>query len=289
MSELKIEYYSGAGNLFSIIDNRKYKINPKKFSEIAQICCTKSNPFTIRTEGLIVMDSSEINAFDVKFFNPDGSHGMMCGNGARSAVRFALNNNILILQNENDMIPFELAGIIYFANLENNLIKVKFPKQNLIEIPKLVPFGGKQLHGMFADVGTLHLIFNYEHVPFSENFEYDFYPLIDFAPQIRYDLDSFPNGTNVSIFKIIDKSTIFLRTYEKGVENETGACGTGAVAAALLNYLQNNTNKKVKIIPTSKSELEVEIISSNDKIEGFYLKGDAIKIGEAYFKIEDLC
>jgi diaminopimelate epimerase len=283
--ELKIEYYSGAGNIFSIFDNRSIQLLDNEFEKLAKIACNKSISFTLDTEGLIIIDNlkttENINSFNVYFFNPDGSSGMMCGNGARCSVKFAMNKKIIVLEEFSDSISFKLAGEEYIAWVESGLIKVQFPKHIFSDINFKVPFENKILVGSFADVGTIHLIFQYHNIPEFSNFMFEYFPLIDFAKPIRYNTTLFPKGVNVSIVEIIDSFSIKLRTYERGVEGETGACGTGAIAAALLLFQQGLINNKVSIIPSSKSILEVEILTDEkNEISGFTLMGDAFKIGE---------
>jgi diaminopimelate epimerase len=284
--KIKIDYYSGAGNIFSIFDNRSKIIVDTAYSNLALALCSGESKFSLGTEGLIIIEENESNPFLVKFYNPDGSSGMMCGNGARCAVKYGLENSLIDL-NENNCYTFNLAGIEYKAKLESNLIKVFFPKPNFHEIKYLISAHGRKLSGMLADVGTIHLIFNYQEVPNSENFDFEYYPIVDFAQEIRYNLELFPNGTNVSICRIIDENNLELRTYEKGVEAETGACGTGAIAAALLNFLAIKVKKIVKVIPTSKIPLFVEtIIKEDNVISGFSLMGEAVKIGKTEINFE---
>lgn len=280
----KIEYYSGAGNLFSILDNREKFLDLKNAAEFAKVACMNQDKYTIQTEGLIIIDSNEnqniSNSFGVKFYNPDGSSGMMCGNGARCAVKFSLDNQIIQILEKSDSIIFELAGIIYVATLNDELISVKFPPPVNSVIGMEIPSEGNKIFGHYADVGTSHVIFNYEDIPFSKRFEFDYYPLKHFAPQIRSNFQLFPKGTNVSIFKILNRSNVLLRTFEKGVEDETGACGTGAIATASLLYQMHLIESNVNIIPTSKSTLNVDILNEQNSIKGFLLTGKADKIGE---------
>jgi diaminopimelate epimerase len=284
--EIKIDYFSGAGNLFSVLDNRNNIITDEFLADLAKKSCKRENPFTIDTEGFIVLSNPVIadveNSFLVKFFNPDGSSGMMCGNGARCAVKFA---EMLNLINKNEIkkpVRFELAGTEYFAYINNDLISVRFPRPKNYKPNLKIPFQEYVILGDFVDVGTPHLLFKYEEIPNSKKFIFRFYPIDDFAMPIRYNELKFPDGVNVSIYVIENRSRVHIRTYERGVEHETGACGTGAISLAYTLYKKGLVNSHVEIIPTSKNSLFVEtIIDEDNEVIGFNLTGNAEKIGEA--------
>lgn len=285
--KLKIEYYSGAGNLFSIIDNRIYNIPEEDFEKLAKITCSKFQSFSIKTEGMIIIKDEIINknnSFEVNFFNPDGSSGMMCGNGARCAVKFAYDKGI-IHKNESEIIRFNLANVDYYAEFENDLINVFFPRYNILELERKIIFDNNEIIASFVDVGTIHLIFDYDEIPFSSHFDFNYYPLLDFAKPIRFNKTEFPDGVNVSIVKVIDRNNIEMRTYERGVEAETGACGTGAISAFIVMNHKGKINDEVKIYPTSKSPLFVNLLKDENGYNNrFVLKGKALKIGETIYQ-----
>jgi len=106
--KLKVTYMSGAGNLFSIIDNRNYNFGEKLLSLLSPILCNPVQNNTIQSEGLLALNGSKEYDFETLFFNPDGSHGMMCGNGGRCAVNFALLNNFYY---DNNLKNFKINKI----------------------------------------------------------------------------------------------------------------------------------------------------------------------------------
>ncbi len=278
---MKFYYYSGSGNLFTIIDNRFARFTTEQLSQFAVKFCQKFDKFTMATEGFIALNSAENNEIDVQFFNPDGTTDMMCGNGARSVVQFALD---MFLINENENVRIALAGRIYNARIYKKLIYVEFPKPIESIFNKEVQFDNLSIIADYVDVGSPHILFNYLQIPYSDKFEYKYYPLADFAEPIRNNLQAFPNGVNVSIYKIISHSSVYLRTYERGVEAETGACGTASISTAFTLFSRGQINESVSIIPTSQIPLKVNIVKNSDVIDGFELTGLADKIG--YFEID---
>jgi diaminopimelate epimerase len=278
---MKFYYYSGSGNLFTIIDNRFTRFSTEQLSQFALKYCKKFDKFTMATEGFIALNSAESNEIDVQFFNPDGSTGMMCGNGARSIVQFALDLHLI---DESINTQIALAGRIYNARVYKKLIYLEFPKPIESIFNKEIKFDDSSIIADFVNVGSPHLLFDYSQIPFSDKFEYKYYPLADFAQPIRNNLQTFPNGVNVSIYKIISHSSVYLRTYERGVEAETGACGTASISTAFTLFSRGQINESVSIIPTSQIPLKVNIRQLNNQIDGFELTGLADKIG--YFEID---
>ncbi len=285
MMKMKINYYSGAGNLFSVIDNRDIKLDTDNLSKLAQVACSKSNSFTIKTEGLISLNDNYGGKFDVSFFNPDGSSGMMCGNGARSAVSFikaiGLSKSDLNDDSPIDLI-IELAGREYPSTITGDLINVSFPKHNQLEISFEIKIDDSYIYGDFVDVGSPHLVLDFQKILKNKYFSFRHYPLEDMAKPIRSNQELFPEGINVSIYYVESQQKVYLRTYERGVEAETGACGTAAISTALVLFKKGIIGKSVEIIPTSRISLNVEInTDQNKEIIGFNLIGTAEKIGEA--------
>ena len=122
---LEIDYFSGAGNLFTAIDNKNYKLSKDIFSKYAPILTQKNNITIKKTEGIIVINESKDYDFEVWFFNPDGSSGMMCGNGGRCAISYAYEKNYIKNKNSNQ-VRFLMNGNVYFGEFYNNLIGIYF-------------------------------------------------------------------------------------------------------------------------------------------------------------------
>jgi len=273
--KIKIHYYSGAGNLFSVIDNRKSIISQERLPNFAKLVCSKFARDAIKTEGLIAIENSSNYPFKVQFFNPDGSSGMMCGNGARCAIAFArsigLLNNIAFLETFH----FQLADTLYSARILENSYQVDFDFPKQIRNDLIININNNhKINADFIDIGTPHLLINYNQLNYL-NTDFDELDLISFAKPIRYNSDLFPNGTNVSIYKIDMDNLVKLRTYERGVEAETGACGTASVSLGYLLFSKRLCNDPLTIIPTSQIPLFIH--HSEKKI---ILEGPAEEIGE---------
>ena len=273
--KIKIHYYSGAGNLFSIIDNRSIGFTNDQLSEFAKIACSQFSKNAIKTEGLIAIENSEEFPFKVQFFNPDGSSGMMCGNGARCAIAFAKQLGTLDKVSYSQSFKFQLAEISYTGRIIENAYQVDFEFPKEIKKDLILELNdSRKIYTDFIDVGTPHLLINYDQLK-NNNIEFQNFNLIDFARPIRYNTELFPNGTNVSIYQIVNPNLVHLRTYERGVESETGACGTATVSLGYLLFEKNLCNLPLSVIPTSQIPLKIYITDNNITLEG-----PAEKIGE---------
>lgn len=282
--QISITFMSGAGNTFSVIDNRIYNFDTVVLSKIAPILCKKEYNDFINTEGLIAINKNyDEFDFDVLFFNPDGSYSMMCGNGARCATKFAQIRQII--ENYKGTIIFKMQNSIYQAETINNLIKIKFPPPKEIRNGMLIKTSFGSISGTYVNVDSDHFVINFDELTRFGYESLDNLPVNIIGKEIRYN-PLFPNGTNADFYKIINNSTIQLRTYERGVESETGACGTGALATAIASRMVNNIEIPVKIIPTSKIPIYVDIEDeSPDKILSMYLIGPAEILGEKIIEL----
>lgn len=199
--------YQATGNDFVLIDNRKskFQFDPEVISKI----CNRK--FGVGADGLILLESSESLDFTMVYYNPDGSQSL-CGNGCRSAVQFASFLGIV-----NGKANFEAFDGVHGAEVfHTGNIKLQMNSVNGVkEIGK----------GLFIDTGSPHYI---QFVEDLKNF-----PVYEEGKKIRYGTPFEPAGTNVNFAEILTDNTVFVRTYERGVENETLSCGTGVTAVAL--------------------------------------------------------
>lgn len=276
--DFTLSYMSGAGNLFSVV-NLVEKDESIDYSSIAKKICNLEDADAIKTEGAMFISKSLTKEadFDVTFFNPDGSTGMMCGNGGRVAIRFALDNGY-----PSDNKKFNMAGKLYSYSMVNsfdkNNVALYFdsPKQFTPNIDIVID-DETAFVGDFVNVGTPHFIINYD--DFTDEIKGDFrsFNINDYAPKIRNHQEFDPTGTNVNFFHI-DGKEVHLRTFERGVEAETGACGTGALSTAVSLLWKKELFSPITIVPTSGEKIYVHFVFSKMKLTNLILEGPATLI-----------
>lgn len=279
--DIKVTYMSGAGNLFTVIDNREYKFPKEILSKLAPTLCSGRIP----TEGLLAISDSSDFDFDADFYNPDGSSGVMCGNGGRCSVLFAGQLNFFG-NAEKSIINFSMAGEIYKAKLENNSVSLFMPPP--IKILQRIQINEDFFSGKtdYINVNSDHIVFDFNDIEHhSDFFEFD---LINFARPLRNLTKLFPNGTNVNVYFIDSDNIIHLRTYERGVEAETASCGTGATSTAISIALAGLARFPITILPKSKSTLIIDIVGDfPNNIDSLILKGSAEIIGYDLYIIDN--
>jgi len=272
----KIFFYkmSGAGNDFILIDknsNPGLMLNTKSIKKL----CDRRNG--IGADGVITVSDSNNHDFEMQYFNADGSTGTLCGNGARCAIKFAEVSGRIKVKNTN----FLSNGLMYSGEVLNGS-EVKF----FFNPPKGLKYNfkissGKQLvNACFVDTGSPHVIVKVEDIlkdpgnPVSKFEKLEDVPVVELGSEIRYHKDFMPSGTNVNFVKLIDNK-IHIRTYERGVEDETFACGTGATAAAIIGYSIFGLRPPVKLITRGGDELIVDFGVENQRVINLSLTGPA--------------
>lgn len=241
--------YQGAGNDFIIIDNRKETFDKSNISLVTKLC---NRRFGIGADGLILLENDATTDFKMIYFNADGSQ-TMCGNGARCVVAFAKQLNII-----DSKTVFTAFDGKHYAEIKNNIISLQ-----MIGVTDIV-LNEKYI---FANTGTQH------HVEMVDDL--DNYPVFKKGKHIRY--NTYPKqGSNVNFVEQLNTNTFRVRTYEKGVEDETLACGTGVTAVAIAMYATNKTTEKNIKLPVEGGLLEVSFEENNGKYTNIFLKGPAV-------------
>ena len=240
--------YQGAGNDFVIIDNRN-GFFPKENVELIKKICDRR--FGIGADGLMLLEEAEGFDFRMVYFNADGLPGSMCGNGGRCLVSFA--HSLDLFDRETS---FQANRERYTAQMRNKTVSL-----HMLDVEELKASDGH----VFLDTGSPH------HVQFEENLKN--FDVFTRGKKIRYGAPYNEEGTNVNFVEQIDDATFKVRTYERGVEDETLSCGTGVTAVALAShYLGKTRSEKVKI-QTEGGDLEVEFIAENGKFSKIILTG----------------
>lgn len=266
---ITVSKMSGAGNTFTIFDNRNVNVT---IEDIQNNAFSFANAFGEKTEGIMALNSaiSDDTDFDIWFFNPDGSFGPMCGNGSRCAVQFAHSLGLILDVKETN---FSMANDNYSAKFTPNGVAVTMPNFKEYKENVSVRIGDRIYVGSYLNVGSDHFVLHKNQMRISDS-DFWTYDFIEDAKQIRFAQEFEPRGVNVSIFMITDDNTVFMRTYERGVEAETGACGTGAISVGYVVHSLYNVDFPLKIIPTSKETIWVDYIEKNHQ-QCFILEGNA--------------
>lgn len=237
---LAFEKMSGTGNDFVIIDNRKQLIPLEKQPEVAKKLCRRM--FSVGADGLILIENSDKADFGWNFYNADGSVAEMCGNGARCAARFAFRHKIAGRKMKLETIAGVVEAEIGDAE---DVVRVKMTK----------PFDFRLGLSLRLDDVEYPLTFVNTGVPQAVIFvEEDDVPVKKWGRKIRFHELFEPRGTNANFVKVIGENKLKVRTYERGVEAETMACGTGAVASSLFAAMLKGMDSPIEV-ETSGGEL----------------------------------
>ena len=259
---------SAGGNDFIIIDNRQNILEPKRAKECAQKVCRRK--LSIGADGLILIEDSEKADFKWRFFNSDGSEAEMCGNGGRCVARLSYLKGIA-----PHMLTFEtLAGIIK-AEVLGERVKLQLPLPHNLTCDRKLVLDGKCYHVDTITVGVPHVVMCVEDLSKCE--------VVKLGKMIRFSEYFKPAGTNVNFVSIKDESTIAIRTYERGVEDETLACGTGAVASALIANEKKGVESPVAALTQGGEILTVYFTKEKQVLKEVFLEGSANLIYEGEF------
>jgi diaminopimelate epimerase len=258
----KIEFYkmSGSGNDFIIIDNRNHIVDESDLSNfIAKVCRRK---MAVGADGLILVENSENADFKWRFYNSDGSVAEMCGNGARCVARYAYLNNIA-----GSNMSFEtLAGIVK-AEVIGERVKVKMTDPLEFKTEDAVELKNGLVSISSINTGVPHVVIVKDSI--------DDVDIVNLGREIRYHEQFSPAGTNVNFVCHIKDNTIAIRTYERGVEDETLACGTGAAASAIVMAHKMNLASPLSVLTRSGWYLNIFFKEKEGQYFDIYLEGDA--------------
>jgi diaminopimelate epimerase len=259
-TKMQIEFYKyqGTGNDFVMIDNRLGFFPKENVQLIAHLCDRR---FGIGGDGLILLENDEIASklamttdFRMVYYNSDGNQSSMCGNGGRCLVAFAKKQNVI-----NNSCTFIATDGLHHATItENGLVSLQ-----MIDVPNvnITP------DYVFLNTGSPH------HVQLVEDLEN--YNIKENGAAIRYGKLYGAAGSNINFVKQIDADTFSLRTYERGVEDETLSCGTGATATAIAMNAIGKTNSTSIHLNVEGGKLEVSFDKKDDKFTNVFLKGPA--------------
>jgi diaminopimelate epimerase len=251
--------YQGAGNDFVIIDNRNGSFNPEDSVLINRLCDRR---FGIGADGLILICASSDYDFEMKYFNSDGLEGSMCGNGGRCSADFAIKSGIA-----GKKLSFKAVDGVHKAFAEEGIIRLQM---NDVKNPQLV-------NGFYSlNTGSPHyVIFRKDVKGIDVNTE---------GKKFRWAEEFAPGGTNVN-FVEVQNDGIYVRTFERGVEEETLSCGTGVTASAISTVLAGHLDTKTVRVKTLGGNLSVSFNISGNIISDIWLSGPATFVYEGKVEV----
>lgn len=261
--QLKFYKYHGTGNDFVMIDNRNDQFPKNNTKLIEQLCDRK---FGIGADGLILLENDNSTDFRMVYYNSDGNQSSMCGNGGRCLVAFA--KSLDVIQNQTTFIATD--GLHHASISENGIVSLQMKDVSEVKVtPEYV----------FLDTGSPH------HIEVVEDLQG--LDVKEKGAKIRYGNLYGEKGSNVNFVKQIDEKTFSIRTYERGVEDETLSCGTGATAAAIAMKVLGKTDSETVNINVKGGKLEISFQMHENKFTDVFLKGPAEFVFSGIIEIEN--
>jgi diaminopimelate epimerase len=269
VAELDFCKMSASGNDFIVVDNRDGRVNKisPDLAEFAGKVCRAHH--SVGADGVILIEDSKEHDFSWRFFNADGSEAEMCGNGGRCAARFAFSRGIA-----KESMAFEtIAGVIK-AHVHGSRVKLQLTTPFDLKLDYPIGLEDKEIFLSSVNTGVPHAVLIVDDV--------DHMPVEELGRLVRYHKAFGEKGTNVDFVEIIDRKKLKVRTYERGVEGETYACGTGAVAVGFILRQKTLIETPVNIVTKGGEILKVHV---NEEV---YLEGNTRLIYEGKLNREAL-
>lgn len=268
MATINFTKMNGAGNDFILIDSRKNVTFELSKELIQQICDRRKG---IGADGILFVEPSNSHDFRLTYYNSDGSLGSLCGNGSRCSLKYVADNYTV----NNADIKFECNSNSYSGNVKkDNQVTFNLGSPSNIRINFPVKYNQSALNSHFINTGSPHTIIFWEEIGENNLNSFLKFNLYEFGKIIRNSPEFDPYGTNVNLIHV-DNEEIYIRTYERGVEEETLACGTGSVASAIILNSVKKMNPPLILNTFGNDKLEVNFIYEDEKFKKITLTGPA--------------
>jgi len=260
MNPIPFYKMSGAGNDFIIIDNRNQVVADKDLNDFIVSVCRRK--MSAGADGMILIEVSDKFDFRWRFFNSDGSKAEMCGNGARCAARFAHVTGIA-----GTSLSFETEAGVVSAQINADRVKVKMPAPSDLKLDYALKLSDHSLEISSINTGVPHAVVMVEQVADMD--------VVGLGREIRFHQTFEQAGSNANFVQYIDGNTIEIRTYERGVEDETLACGTGAIASAIISASRFKMESPIDVKTRSGEYLTIHFNAKDGQFNDVYMEGNA--------------
>ena len=278
---MKFWKMNGAGNDFVILNNLEEHLPPERLPEIAKILCERH--MSIGADGLMVVDApTQGGDYKMLFFNSDGSVGEMCGNGARCICRYGYETG---LAGETQVVE-TTAGIVTGKRIDQRLYRIRLNDPTTVKLDTSVEVDGVKYPCSYVELGDPGL--PHAVVPYHDLKNADTNELRELGRKIRWHMD-FPKGANVNFFEIVGEDLIYERTFERGVEDFTYACGTGTGSVVTALTLQGKVSGSGVRVDMAGGRLIIDAEREGSVIRDLYLTGPTNIVAKGEVTDEDLC
>ncbi|MEG1918331.1 MAG: diaminopimelate epimerase, partial [Oscillospiraceae bacterium] len=262
---MKFWKMNGAGNDFLILDNLEDHLPPERFPRLAKTLCERH--LSLGADGLMVVDTPTAGGdYKMLFYNGDGSVGEMCGNGARCICRYGYETGLA-----GDIQRVETtAGLVTGQRIDRRHYRVRLNDPTVIDLHRDVTVDGVTYPCAYVELGSPGL--PHAAVPMEKLADIPTRQLFDLGQKLRFH-PAFPKGANVNFYEITGMDRVYERTFERGVEDFTYACGTGTGSVALVLTLLGQVSGKDVRVQMTGGELTIDIDRLGDTIRNLYLTG----------------
>ena len=272
---------NGAGNDFVVLNNLEEHLCVEDLPEVARTLCERH--LSIGADGLMVVDAPDQGGdYKMRFYNADGSMGEMCGNGARCICRYGYENG---LAGETQTIE-TTAGIVTGRRITSRLYKIRLNDPTTVRLDYPVEVDGVRYACSYVelgDPGIPHAV-----VPYPELRTAEENLLRELGRKLRFH-PAFPKGANVNFYELTGEDTLYERTFERGVEDFTYACGTGTGSLVTVLTLQGKVSGHDVQVDMTGGRLIIDTVREGSVIRDLYLTGPTNIVAKGEVTDEDLC
>lgn len=292
MIESEFTKYSGAGNDFVVLDgwHESIKLDDQQIEELVRQACARTNG-GIGSDGLILIDRSSSAPFLMRFYNPDGSFGALCGNGARCAVQAAADLGVFT----GEQTEFEVLGAVNRAELlADEQVKVYIQRPKDLKLNFMLRLGHKLfINASYVDVGSQHgVVFIDELKKIDASAAIEDLRIGYYGPMIRWHVEFAPKGVNANFIEVREDTEgkyLRIRTFERGVEGETLACGTGCISSAIIAHATKKIETtSIRLLTQSGEFVTVAFELVDGRAENLSLEGSAKRGDKGVLKFDEV-
>ena len=256
---------NGAGNDFIVLDNRRLQYTTQQLSDLARVVCHRH--MSIGADGLMAVDHpTDGGDYKMLFFNADGSIGEMCGNGARCICRYGYENGLA----GDTQVVETTAGIVTGQRIDQRLYRIRLNDPTTVKLNLELEACGKTCIVSYVELGNPGLPHAVVELPGLAEQSFD--DLRELGRTLRFH-PAFPKGANVNFFDLVDNDHLVEKTFERGVEDFTYACGTGTGSVVTVLTLQGRVSGRNVRVDMPGGSLWIDIDRQGSNIENLYLTG----------------